>query len=144
MALTKGMKIVLGLVVAAVVAGVITVIVLAVKSGSASNNPSGLSSDGQYAVGQRQSDDKWQVIYVQNTTTPFEGLYQILYNPQTSSDASMTNFATADAANDYKTSNWSQLATPTNKALTPLSARIASMDYKNITTAKSNIFSPAR
>ena len=109
-------------------------------SGSASNNPSGLTSDGQYTVGQRKSDNKWQIIYVQNTSPPYLALYQTLYNPQISSDASMTVFATAEAANNYKVSLWSKSLKNSKKALSPLSSNIASANYQNLAPAKSALF----
>ena len=95
------------------------------------SNPTGTGT-GRYATGQRNSDMKWQILWVQTAdTSTFAGKYQVLYNPQVSTDATLAVFDTKDAALTFYNTKWNQAA-PSNKSLGLLSTNLATADYTSL------------
>lgn len=121
----------------AVVAAIITVIVLALfgvfGQGLTKEQQLGPNAPtGQIVFrAQRKDNNKYQVVLSTKPTSSTYGNYYIMYNPTISSDPNLTVFDTRVAAYQYYWDT-AYVASPLNKAYTPLSTTTLDVDYKNI------------
>jgi hypothetical protein len=81
------------------------------------NHPS-----GQASTAKRLSDSRYQVVFTTKTGST-SGSYNVVYNPQTNSDPTMTTFATRQEARDF--GYLAYTSSPINKNFGPLLQNIS-------------------